>query len=120
MIVTLIEPHLDKGEVNVIEFCLACRRGNHVECSLVLRDDKGESIASCSCDHGLGRRPWNVNSYAQVTIPKDDANEIREAIEKILLGDSTSLTPKQKELLTKLRARLEHSRPVSEVGGPKW
>ncbi len=53
-------------------------------------------------------------------IPEDDAKEVREAIEKILLGDSEALTPKQKEVLTKLRARLEHSKPVSEMGDPKW
>ena len=102
------------------EICLACRVGCHIECALILRDDKGESIASCSCDHGRGVRPWNVHRYAQVMIPEDDAKEVREAIEKILLGDSEALTPKQKEVLTKLRARLEQSKPVSELGDPKW
>lgn len=53
-------------------------------------------------------------------IPEDDANEIREAIEMVLLGDSAALTPKQKELLTKLRARLEHAEPTSALGDPKW
>lgn len=104
----------------MIEFCRACRSGLHDKCSLALRNDKGEGVAYCMCDHGLVARPWNVNRYAQVMIPEDDANEIREAIEKVLLGDSASLTPKQKELLTKLRARLERVEPVSELGGPKW
>lgn len=64
--------------------------------------------------------PWNVHHYAKVMIPQDDAREIREAIQKILLGDIALLTPKHKELLTKLRAQLDHTDPVSELGGPKW
>lgn len=64
--------------------------------------------------------PWKFHNYAHLEIPEQDAILIREAIEKVLLGDSGSLTIKEKELLTKLRARLDRTRPVSHVGDPKW
>lgn len=65
-------------------------------------------------------RPWSVHNYAHVNIPEQDAILIREAIEKVLLGDAGSLTMKEKELLTKLRMRLDHTEPVSHMGDPKW
>jgi hypothetical protein len=64
--------------------------------------------------------PWKFHNYAHIDIPESDSTVIREAIEKVLLGDAESLTTKEKELLTKLRMRLDHTEPVSHIGDPKW
>jgi len=64
--------------------------------------------------------PWKSYNYAMLEIPEQDAILIREAIEKVLLGDAVSLTMKEKELLTKLRERLDETEPMSHVGDPKW
>lgn len=68
----------------------------------------------------MKNRPWRFHNYASLEIPEADAILIREAIEKVLLGDVLSLTMVEKELLSKLRERLDHTEPVSHVGDPKW
>lgn len=62
--------------------------------------------------------PWKSHNYAHLAIPEQDATLIREALEKILLGDE--LTTKEKELLVKLRARLGKVEPETHMGEPKW
>lgn len=62
---------------------------------------------------------WENHLYARLEIPEADANAIRSALEAVLLG-GPPLTDHQKELLTKLRARLEEQEEVSHVGPPEW
>lgn len=63
---------------------------------------------------------WQKHLYASVEIPEADAQEIRSALENVLLGGGPPLTEHQKGLLVKLRERLEELEPVTHVGPPKW
>lgn len=63
--------------------------------------------------------PWDKHLYASICIPEADAEEIRSALETVLLGP-LPLPDYQKALLVKLRERLQKKKPVTGLGPPKW
>jgi len=62
---------------------------------------------------------WEKHRYAILEIPEKDAEEIRSAIETVLLGGA-SITKDQKALLAKLRIRLEEMEVITHGGPAKW